>query len=150
MTLEKHAHTTASAVAHHDPLSLEDSAARWVSVPARARLRQSFRIDAPVEHARLYLTGQGLVRAELNGRPVNADRLDPTRTDASRALYRDYDVSALVVQGANDLDFLLAVGEWSRTGLDPRLLAELVIDNTDGTRSRITPNETARISTSRI
>ncbi len=144
MTLEKDALPTAPAA------PFETGTARWVALPARSRLRQNFVLPVAAERARLHLTGQGLVRAELNGSAVNGDRLDPTRTDSTRALYRSYDVAEHLVPGVNALDFVVAAGEWSRTGLDPRLLAELVIDHVDGTQTRITPDETAMVAPSRI
>lgn len=109
--------------------------ARWVSSPALRVVRREFDLArAPID-ARLHLTGQGLVRASINGTPVNASASDPSRTDAERALFRSYDVGDLVRLGGNTLDLALAHGEWERTGRDPRVLATLVIEHADGTRS---------------
>lgn len=109
--------------------------ARWVTSPALGVLRRTFEIDGAVRRARLHLTAQGLVRASVNGTPVNATASDPSRTDIDRALFRTYDVTDLVHAQSNDLDLAIARGEWGRTGLDPRVLATLVIEHADGTLS---------------
>ncbi|MFF2327098.1 MULTISPECIES: family 78 glycoside hydrolase catalytic domain [unclassified Streptomyces] len=127
-----------------------DWTAPWISAPATSRLRRPFTLPGAVECARLYLTGQGLVRAELNGSPVNAGHLDPTRTDAGRALYRCYDVTDLLRAGVNELDFVLGLGEWGRTGLDPRVRAEVEIWHADGSRSTIGCDAQTLVSSSRI
>jgi len=143
---------SARAAAHFEtgPTTIADWRASWVGQPARSRVRTPFLVTSPVERARLYLTGQGLVRAELNGSAVNAGHLDPTRTDTSRALYRCYDLDGLVQDGGNDLDLVLGIGEWGRAELDPRVLAELVIWQRDGTRTHVVPGEDSLVSLSRV
>ncbi|WP_166982384.1 family 78 glycoside hydrolase catalytic domain [Paramicrobacterium fandaimingii] len=130
------------------PWSLDDWSASWVSHPALTVLRRTLRLDGVTERARLHLTAQGLVRASINGTAVNADAADPSRTDLSRALYRSYDVTDLVVAGENSIDFALGLGEWARSGEDPRLLAELVVHAADGTivRAGTGPGMTAAAS----
>jgi len=118
------------------PLSFDDWTARWVSHPALATLRRQFDLRVEPRRARLHLAAQGLVRATVNGVPVNADATDSTRVDYVRSLYRTYDVTDLCSDGANTLDLTLARGEWARTELDPRVLGELVIDT--GGRGRVT------------
>ncbi|MDQ7876542.1 family 78 glycoside hydrolase catalytic domain [Microbacterium sp. QXD-8] len=122
------------------PLTAADWTAPWITAPSGSRIRHDFDHPSIVERARLYLTGQGLVHAVVNGVAVNAGRLDPTRTDLDRALYRGYDVTDLIAPGSNRLEFVLALGEWGRTGLDPRLRSELVLWHADGTRSVVAPD----------
>ncbi|MEQ6897799.1 family 78 glycoside hydrolase catalytic domain [Microbacterium sp. KR10-403] len=119
------------------PLAFEDWTAQWVSHRANSVLRARLALPAAARRARLHLTAQGLVRAEVNGVPVNPGSTDATRTDIARALYRTYDVTDLVTAGANVLDLLPAAGAWAHTGNDPRVLAELVVECTDGTVHRI-------------
>ena len=107
----------------------------WVAAPPPAVLRRTFELSGAPRRARLHLTAQGLVRASVNGTPVNASASDPSRTDAGLALYRTYEVTDLVVSGANVLDLSVARGEWARTGLDPRVLATLAVEHADGTRT---------------
>ncbi len=116
------------------PLVFADWHAQWVSVTACTTAHLVVQVPGEVTRARLHVTAQGLVRADLNGHAVNADSSDPSRTDYSRALYRSFDVTDLVGAGSNDLGLTLARGEWERTGLDPRVLAEVVIDTLDGDR----------------
>ncbi|TWD84635.1 alpha-L-rhamnosidase [Kribbella amoyensis] len=126
------------------------TAARWIGVPTGTRLRQGFRSTGDVERARLHLTAQGLVRAEIDGAPINPGRLDATRTDVTRALVRSYDVTDLVTPGQHALDLVLGLGEWQHTGHEPRVLAELVIRYRDGSVEIVCPDESARLSASRI
>src|SRR5690606_33955342 len=101
---------------------------------------------APVLTARVHLTAQGLVRAFVNGVAVNPESSDPSRTDRARALYRSYDVTDLLQTGGdavatNALDLAVASGEWARTGLDPRVLAEVVVRLADGHLLRVGTGE---------
>jgi alpha-L-rhamnosidase len=119
------------------PWELSDWSAQWVAHPPLSILRREFELASPVRAARLHLTAQGLVRASVNGVAVNPASSDPSRTDRARALYRSYDVTDLIrsgagAAGANTLDLALASGEWARTGLDPRVLAEVVVHLADG------------------
>lgn len=119
------------------PWALAEWSAQWVSHPALSILRREFALDVPVAAARLHLTAQGLVRAFVNGVAVNPVSSDPSRTDRTRALYRSYDVTDLLrvgddAAGANALDLAVAAGEWARTGLEPRVLAEVVVRLSDG------------------
>jgi alpha-L-rhamnosidase len=116
------------------PHRLTDWHADWVAHPALHVLRREFAVTTGAEKARLHLTAQGLVRASVNGVQVNPDSSDPSRTDYSRALYRSYDVTDLLLVGTNTLDLEIAHGEWERTGLDPRVLASIVVDAADGSR----------------
>ncbi|GAA3640010.1 alpha-L-rhamnosidase [Microbacterium awajiense] len=119
------------------PLEFADWRASWVTCPALTTLRAEFAISSPVQRARLHLTAQGLVRAAVNSAPVNGSATDATRVDTVRALVRTYDVTDLCRVGENVLDLTVSGGEWQRTGLDPRALAELVLDLLDGTRLRV-------------
>ncbi|WP_448712387.1 family 78 glycoside hydrolase catalytic domain [Microbacterium profundi] len=124
--------------------------ASWLSVPHLARVVTHFRMSSTVSRARLYLTGQGVVRAWVNDAVVNPDRMDPTRTDLVRALYRTYDVTDLLSDGQNALVFVAGLGEWARTGESPRLLAELVVWHEDGSITRVSPGVGSGISSSEV
>lgn len=125
---------TGAVAVETGPQGLTAWHADWVSHPALHVLRRVFTLDGSADRARLHLTAQGLVRASINGTTVNASSSDPSRTDISRALYRSYDVTDLVHDGQNVLDLAIAHGEWERTGLDPRVLATVVVDLADGSR----------------
>ena len=119
------------------PFRLSDWSSDWVSVAALSTIFRSFAMDETVIRARLHLTGQGLIRASINGITVNADSSDPSRTDFVRALYRTFDVTDLLKQGSNALEFTVANGEWHRTEFDPRVLGELVLFFADGSRAAV-------------
>jgi alpha-L-rhamnosidase len=132
------------------PFEYSDWHARWLSVPQLAWIVTPFQVWRPVVKARLYVTGQGIVRASLNETTVNADRMDPTRTDFVRALFRSYDVTDALHHGANALAFVCGLGEWARTGCQPRLLAELMIWHDDGSISRIAPGPASAVKRSEV
>ncbi len=132
------------------PFTFDDWQAQWVSHPAIHTLRRQFTLAGEPVRARLHLTAQGLVRATLNGANVNADSSDPSRTDYVRALYRSYDVTELCQSGENALDLTLALGEWERSKLEPRVLAELIIDLADGSRVRVGTGDDMLVTASEV
>lgn len=140
----------ASSALETGPFDYSDWQARWLSVPHLGRLVTPFRVSSPITRARLYLTGQGVVRAWVNHVVVNPDRMDPTRTDYVRALFRTYDVADSLAVGENTLAFVVGLGEWARTGEPPRLLAELVIWHEDGSVSRVTPAVDSEVTASAV
>jgi alpha-L-rhamnosidase len=129
----------ATSTLESGPFAYSDWQAEWLAVTQLARIVTPFRVVDPVTRARLYLTGQGVVRASVNEVTINPDRMDPTRTDFVRALYRSYDVTDLLRSGENTLSFVVGLGEWARTEESPRLLAELVMWHEDGSTSRVAP-----------
>ncbi|GAA2085869.1 alpha-L-rhamnosidase [Pseudolysinimonas kribbensis] len=131
------------------PWSLADWHASWLEVPAGAIIRTGFRARA-ASLARLYLTGQGVVVARLNGAPVNADRLDPSRTDIGRALYRVFDVGELLVDGRNELDLIVGRGGWHATALLPRVLVQLRIVAPGAAARWVAPDEDAVLVPSEV
>ncbi|WP_243065001.1 family 78 glycoside hydrolase catalytic domain [Humibacter sp. RRB41] len=132
------------------PLVYADWQARWLSIAHRSRVVTRFHLSRPVVEARLHFTAQGLARAFVNEAAVNSDRIDPTRTDFVRALYRSYDVTDLLDTGENTLGFVMGLGEWARTAQPPRLLAELVIRHEDGSVTWIAPGVDSEVTMSEI
>lgn len=132
------------------PYEYADWQARWLSVEHLAHVATPFRTSNPIVKARLYLTGQGVVRAWVNDTVVNPDRMDPTRTDFVRALYRAYDVTELLRSGDNTLSFVAGLGEWARTAESPRLLAELLVWHEDGSILRVAPGIDSEVRGSEV
>ena len=126
-----------------------DWTASWLSVPSGVTIRCEIPRHDRVRRSWLMLAAQGLVRAEIDGHVINESHLDPTRTDTIRALYRCYDVSDLVADG-HILDLTIGTGEWARTGEQPRVLAELVIEGADGGLIRVCPDERSTMLRSEI
>lgn len=123
---------------------------QWITFAPLTTAWRQFEVLGAVRQATLHLTSQGLVRASINELPVNGDHADANRTDFVRALFRSYDVTQLILAGANQLGMTVSLGEWERTGLDPRVLAELVIELTDGSRLVVGTGEDMTSTTSAV
>jgi len=132
-----------------------------ISRPA-ALLRHGFAVSKPVKSARLYATALGSYRMFINGNRVGQDVLTPDFTDyTKRVLYQTYDVSNLLMRGANTIGAILGDG-WFGSGLTwqgrsffflpppTRLLAQLEIEYTDGTHDTITSDGSWKSSASPI
>jgi alpha-L-rhamnosidase len=117
-------------------------------LPPPRLLRKSFTLEKRVRRATLYASALGLYRFEVNGSRVGGDFFTPGWTDyTKRVYYQTYDVTAFVRGGANALGATLADGWYSgyvgygghrdHYGDKTRLLAELVLEHDDGTRTVI-------------
>ena len=101
-------------------------------------LRRAFELPEAPAKARLYITALGLYEASLNGARVADDAFAPGWPDyRTRAIYRAYDVTALLGAGRNALGVILGDGwycghvGWAPRqiyGDRPRLLAQLVAE----------------------
>ena len=142
--------------------------ARWIDdgkpVPARDEdfyqpdpaplFRREFEVKKPVVRARLHVAGLGYCLPTLNGRRVAGVSLDPPWTAFDkRILFRSHDVGEALQEGRNCLG--LAVGNgwhhplplrmWGGRNIRdslpvgrPRVIAMLVIEHPDGTRTVLT------------
>jgi alpha-L-rhamnosidase len=106
-------------------------------------LRSEFRVDGTIASARAYVTSLGLYEMELNGRRVGDQVFTPGWTAYDKRLqYQTYDVTALLVPGANAVGVTLGDGwyrgrlGWGRKrnvyGKRLALLAQIVIRYADG------------------
>ena len=79
--------------------------ARWIGNFTQARAAFSVRHDSPVLMATAYASGLGCFALTLNGQPANDSMMDPgwSTIPPMRLLYRAYDVSHLLLPGANAL-----------------------------------------------
>ena len=98
-------------------LAPSDWSARWVEPYEAERsahvLRHTFRLHAPVTHARLYATAHGIYEAFLNGRRVGDVELAPGFTSYPSTLHvQVYDVGDLLVAGDNVWEVVLSDGWW--------------------------------------
>ena len=118
-----------------------------------ALLRKRFTVSKLVKSARLYATALGSYRIFLNNQRVGHDVLTPDFTDYSeRVLYQTYDVTSLVTTGRNAIGAILGDG-WFGSGMTwqgkpfsflpppTRLLAQLEIEYSDGSRDIIATDE---------
>ncbi|QFU86450.1 alpha-L-rhamnosidase [Amycolatopsis sp. YIM 10] len=122
-------------------------------------LRREFTVDRPVASARLYISGLAYYEAEINGKRVGTQVLDPGFTDYDRTvLYTTHDVTGLLTGGANAIGVTLGRGFYAMTTPnvwrwekpdwrgEPKLLAQLEITHPDGSRTTITSDTSWRLA----
>jgi len=108
--------------------------------------------EKKIKSARLHITARGIYEAWLNGRRVGDDWYNPGLTQYNKTqMYQTYDVTPLVVPGANALGAMLGEGwwagqmsfttNWNYFGDRPSLLAKLVIEYQDGRRDVVVTGE---------
>ena len=118
---------------------------------AASMLRKEFRLEGSVARARVYITSHGLYELYLNGQRVGDRLLTPGWTSYGKRLqYQTYDVTALLMPGANAVGAILGDGWYRGTigikghrnhyGADTALLAQIEITYEDG-RSITVPSE---------
>lgn len=134
--------------------------APWVPGGAQL-LRRGFSLGPSPLRARLYVAALGAHDMRLNGRPVGDDRLQSESTDFRKTiLYRTYDVTALLRPGQNVLAGMVGDG-WYASYMAPagrypfgpaprRLLAQLEIEEADGSIRIITTGDGWRIAPSPV
>lgn len=125
----------------------EPWAGRWIGPPAGTGhapvLTGRFPAEGKIKSARLYVTGLGLYRARLNGRPVTDELFTPGISDYEEEVqYQTCDVTSLL-SSDNRLDITLGSGWYKgRYGLEAArepfggryaALAELRLALADGT-----------------
>ncbi|MDX2020211.1 MAG: family 78 glycoside hydrolase catalytic domain [Deltaproteobacteria bacterium] len=131
------------------PLTVQE---RWKLRPAPL-FRKTFTLAKPVSKARLYAAGLGYLEASCNGVRVGDHVLDPGWTAyAKRVLYATHDVTPLLKQGPNTLGAFVGNGWWNLQPQDffnhfhfdqtlahgePRVIMQLEVQYTDGTRETI-------------
>ena len=124
-------------------------------------LRKEFNLKNDIVRARLYITVQGLYEAHINGRRVGDDLFTPGWTPYHSCLqYQTYDVTNLLIKGANAIGVTLADG-WYRGyvsytydrnvyGDKLSLLAQLEITRADGTIERIISDHSWKCATGAV
>ena len=121
-------------------------------------LRREFIINKEIKEACVYVCGLGYYELNINGTKIGDHVLDPAQTDyEQRALYVVYDVTGNLKKGPNAIGVILGNGWYCQSrvwgGLSygkPRLLLQLNITHTDGTRKSIVTNETWKAATGPI
>ncbi|MFC5958623.1 family 78 glycoside hydrolase catalytic domain [Streptomyces pratens] len=122
-------------------------------------LRRAFTVRKKISRARLYISGLAYYEAEINGRKVGHQVLDPGFTDYDRTvLYAVHDVTELLERGENALGVALGRGffgmttpnvwNWHRPPWhgEPRLLAQLEMDHPDGSRTTVVSGDDWRLA----
>jgi len=115
--------------------------------------RNSFRAEAPIERASVYVTALGLYELHINGTRVGDRMLAPEWTSYEKKVqYATYDVTDLVKEGDNAIGAVLGEGWYAgrvltRPGIpdeEPRLLLRLEIELTDGETVTLVTDESWR------
>jgi alpha-L-rhamnosidase len=138
-------------------IGARDSEVRDEDVPAPL-LRRSFTLG-PVKSARLYASGLAYQELRINGQRVGDSVLDPGFTDYEETVLSvAYDVTELLRSGDNVLGAELGRGffglstpnvwRWHQAPwtAEPRLLARLVIEHTDGSVTEIVTDDAWRVT----
>lgn len=117
-------------------------------------LRKEFEVGGDIARARLYVTALGLYHFWINGQRIGDSVLTPDWTDyRKRVRYQTYDVTDLLHRGTNAAGAILGDGWYAGHvgwlpghvyGERPALLAQLVIDFSDGTRQVVGTDATWR------
>ena len=133
----------------------------WPAQPVNL-LRRNFSVAKTVRRARIYSTALGTYQLYLNGQRVGNDILAPGWTDyRKRIVYQVYDVTSQVKPGGNAVGAILG-GGWYADGLGwlqtrynfgpppVRLLLQLEIEYSDGTRDSVVSDESWKATQSPI
>ncbi len=132
----------------YDKASPWDSITQWSRLSARY-LRKEFASVKKIQRATVYIAGLGLYELYINGKKAGDAVLTPAPTDyRKRVLYNSYDVTADIHTGNNAIAVVLGNGRFFtmrqaykpqkiNTFGYPKLLAQLEIAYTDGTRATV-------------
>jgi alpha-L-rhamnosidase len=128
-----------------DPPTDDDLPDELRSLSAPMFLRRPFDLPGRPVRARVYVTARGLYEVYVNGTRVGDAELAPGWTEYHHRIpYQTYDVTDLLVEGANVLAGVVADGWWSgyvgfdgrragrHYGDNPQFLAQLVLQFPDG------------------
>jgi len=116
-------------------------------------LRKAFSLNSGknIKSARIYATSAGIYELYLNGEKVGEDYFNPGWTDYNkRIFYQTFDVTEMVKSGKNALGAMLGKGWYcgnishvgaNRFGTTPALLAKLVVEYADGSKTTVITDE---------
>lgn len=143
----------------------KDWAASWIGAPVSGKaandglaplVHRRFRVERPIQQARLYVTALGLYDAHINGVRVGDDWFRPGWTDyRARVQVQTYDVTKLLHEGDNGIGFLIGDGWYAGRiahfargvaydAASPALLAQLEVIYDDGTATLVATDATWR------
>ena len=122
--------------------------------------RKDFMLDKNISSARCYISGLGYYELFLNGEKVGNNLLDPGFTDyGKRVLYTTYDITEALKKGKNTIGVQLGNGWYNEQTPTvwnfheapwknrPRLISELHVMYTDGSREKIISDGSWKTST---
>lgn len=128
-------------------------------------LRKEFEAKGSIRKARLYVSGLGVYSAYLNGTEIAPEEiLKPTLSDyRARVYFNTYDVTTLLNEGQNALGVILEGGRFTAIRYNvanpnwdgpehvlgfgiPRMILQLELTYTDGSKDLIVSDETWKIT----
>jgi alpha-L-rhamnosidase len=134
-----------------------DSITQWSRLSARY-FRKTFTQQLAVKKATVYVSGLGLYELFLNGKKVGNQVLAPAATDYTKSiLYNTYDVTGQLQKGNNVVAAVLGNGRYFTMRQNykpkkikafgyPKLLLQLEIEYTNGTKKTIVTDETWKMT----
>lgn len=140
-----------------------DKAFPWDSIVMHSRLsaryfRKEFASKDQVKRATAYISGLGLYELYINGNRIGDQVLSPCATDYTKsAKYNTFDVTSYIKQGRNAIGTILGNGMYFnmrqkfkphkiKTFGFPKMLLQLEIEYTNGTRQTIVSDNTWKVT----
>ena len=126
-------------------------------LPARY-LRREFAVEKKIARATAYVCGLGFFDLFINGAKISDDVMDPVLSDYAKAdYYLTFDVTKQLRQGGNAVGVILGNGRFYAPRLSvpiptqnhgyPKLLLQLEVEYTDGTRDVIVSDPSWKLTT---
>lgn len=154
-------------------LNRSDWRAEWIACSSKEEspppqepapmFRCDFEVTRTVRRARAYVTGVGYFELSLNGRKVGDHELDPVKSRYDRRVYYvAFDVTDELRRGANAVGVMLGTGWYNMHTkavwgfgqapwrARPRMLCQIEIEHTDGTRQHVVSDRSWRVSSGPI
>jgi alpha-L-rhamnosidase len=141
----------------YDKASPWDSITQWSRLSARY-LRKQFQSSPSVKRATVYIAGMGLYELYINGNRIGDQVLAPAPTDYRKTvLYNVHDVTSAIQSGNNVIATVLGNGRFftmrqnyktqkHNTFGYPKLLLQLEIEYTNGTKKTIISDDTWKLN----
>ena len=131
---------------------------RWICHPGDNRgtrlvpvFRRIFEVKSGLRSAKLRITAHGIYEAEINGKPVTEHKFTPGLTSYYfRIQVQEYDVTALLMEGGNELRVTVGDGWWrwnNNFGYTLALWGELALAFADGSTEVIATDESFEVGT---
>ena len=141
----------------YDKASPWDSITQWSRLSARY-FRKEFQSGPALKRATVYISGLGLYELYINGQKIGDHVLAPNPTDYRKSfLYNTYDVTLQIKNGSNSIATVLGNGRFftmrqnykpqkHNTFGYPKLLLQLEMEYTDGTKKTIVSDESWKLN----
>lgn len=117
--------------------------------------RKEFAAENKIQQAVLYISGLGLYEAYINGKRIGTQVLAPTVTDYTKSVkYNTFDVTKEIKSGKNAIGITLGNGRYfsmtqgMRSFGKPRMLLQLELTYTDGTRQTLISDDSWKVTAS--